>query len=216
MLRLRRDETGFTLIELLIAIVILGIIAVPLGNTMIGYLHNTDATAGRFTESHDIQIATAYFAEDVASIGVRDFTSTSAPFLQSVEQNVPVAGGKYPCGAAGTPDAMVRFAWTDFPTGPSTTPPQKRVAYVIEGSAAPWSLHRITCSDSASPTTPTSDIVVVHDLASATAASVACTPSPCSSTTPPKRIDLSLSVHDTASSSTPNYTATLSGQRRQT
>jgi prepilin-type N-terminal cleavage/methylation domain-containing protein len=214
MLKLRRDETGFTLIELLIAIVILGIIAVPLGNTMIGYLHNTDATAGRFTESHDIQIATAYFAEDVASIGVRDFTSTSAPLLQSVEVNAPVAGGLYPCGAAGTPDAVVRFASTDPPTDPSATPVQRRVAYVIETSAGQSSLHRITCSNSATPTTPTSDSILAHDLVTAM---VTCTPAPCTSSGSalPKRIDLSLTVHDTASAPG-SYTATLSGQRRQT
>lgn len=98
---LRQDERGFTLVELLVAIVILGIIAVPLGNVIIGYLRNTDATTARLSESHDAQVSAAYFSADVASVGVRSTTYSADPaapypLTQSIEQNAPAAGGLFP------------------------------------------------------------------------------------------------------------------------
>ena len=44
-MQLKRTEHGFTLIELLVSIVIIGIIAIPLGNSAIGILKNVDATS---------------------------------------------------------------------------------------------------------------------------------------------------------------------------
>jgi prepilin-type N-terminal cleavage/methylation domain-containing protein len=67
----RRPDDGVSLIELLVAIVLLGVIAVPLGNAVISFFRNTNATTNRLAESHDSQISSAYFAQDVQSIGVR-------------------------------------------------------------------------------------------------------------------------------------------------
>ena len=85
-------EAGFTLAELLMAVVIIAVIAVPLGNAVIGFLRNTDATSDRLALSHDEQISAAYFAADVAAIGLRDYDAptdetTTTPFLPSIELN---------------------------------------------------------------------------------------------------------------------------------
>ena len=77
-------DDGFTLVELIIVILIIGVITVPLGNIVLGYLRNADETTARMLESHDAQIASAYWAQDVASIGVRSPTSPN-PLTQSVE-----------------------------------------------------------------------------------------------------------------------------------
>jgi len=233
-MQLKRRDDGFTLIELLMSIAILGIIAFPLGNAVISYFHNTDATVARLGESHDAQIAAAYFAQDVESIGVRNWTSGSydaatKTFLlqQSVEVpqgGVPVSynSGLYPCGAAGTPDALLRIAWDDFSAGGATPtpPPQIRVAYVVELTATETQLHRITCTSSA-PLTPTSDVVIVHHLDPAHLPVVTCLTSTgstsCTGTgaAVPQYLSLPLTIKDSADTD-PLYIVTLTGQRRQT
>jgi len=45
-----RDDVGFTLVELLVAIVVLGIIAVPLGDVVLTYLKDSGAVSGRLSE----------------------------------------------------------------------------------------------------------------------------------------------------------------------
>lgn len=212
MFKLSRDDRGFTLIELLIAIVILGIIAVPLSNVLIGFLHNTDATSARFAESHDAQISAAYFAGDVASLGVRDWSGavTPPPLTQSVELDAAATGGLFPCGTASTPDAVLRLAWDDFSSGPAAASTQTRVAYVIQTVAGETQLHRLTCAGSA---TVSSDLVLAHELVSATAAcSSSCT---AGGANLPQTISLTLTMHDPRSTSA-NYVVVLNGQRRQT
>jgi prepilin-type N-terminal cleavage/methylation domain-containing protein len=215
---MRRQQDGFTLIELLLVIVILGIIAVPLGNVIIGFLRNNAATTGRLSESHDAQISSAYFQQDVSSIGVRDYTAVitppaSYPLKKSVETGVASTGGLYPCGAATLPNAVVRLAWDDFTSAPtSTTPVQNRAAYVVETASGQTQLHRVFCSGS---TTVISDSIIAHDLVSATVAcSTACTGSD-ADTGVPKTVTLTLTIHDPASGSAANYSVALTGNRRQ-
>jgi prepilin-type N-terminal cleavage/methylation domain-containing protein len=215
MLADRHDE-GFTLIELLIAIVIIGIIAVPMGNVIIGYLHTTNATTGRLTESHDAQLTAAYFQQDVGSVGVRDYTDTTTPagFKQSIEVAAAAGGGLYPCGTAGP--ALIRLAWDDFTTGPSTSPIQVRAAYVLQSvpGQSQLALHRVVCKGSASVA---SDTVLAHDVVSA---SVGCpsTTATCghSGAALPLTVSLTLTIHDSNSGSAVNYVVVLTGQRRQT
>lgn len=217
--RLRREERGFTLVEMLVAIVIIGIIAVPLGNVVIGYLHNADATTGRLSESHDAQISAAYFAADVASLGVRSTTYSSDPsapypLIQSVEQNAAATGGLFPCGSAATPTAVIRFGWDDYPNAAAAAPTRMRVAYVVQADAGgQLQLHRLVCAGSASIST---DTVVAHDVV-AGSLSASCTPSPCSGSGSgtPLIVNLALAVHDPASVGAPNYQIALTGQRRQ-
>jgi hypothetical protein len=202
-------------VELLVAIVIMGIIAVPLGNVVISYLHNTDATTGRLSESHDAQISAAYFHADVASVGIRSTTYSSDPsapypLTQSIEENAPATSGLFPCGTAATPNAVIRFGWDDYTSGAAGTPTRMRVAYVAETDATGQQLHRLVCAGSATVTT---DTVLAHDLVSVSAS---CTPAPCtgSGVATPLIVDLSLTIHD-AQATDANYQITLTGQRRQ-
>jgi prepilin-type N-terminal cleavage/methylation domain-containing protein len=217
-----RDDAGFTLVELLVAIVVLGIIAVPLGNVVLTYLKDSGAVSGRLSESHSSQIAAAYFAQDVQAVGVRDYSDTTTfdhPLVQSIETGVAATGGTYPCGSSSTPTAVVRLAWDDWgdsvPSGTGATPSRVRAAYVVDGSE----LHRLVCLGSAAVT---SDVVVAHELVSPFA-SVSCTDKAgvtitCTGggTAVPSTVSLRLTIHDPDSAAGTTYTVTLTGQRRQT
>lgn len=206
------SDAGFTLIELLLTITIMAVISLPVGNLLIGFLHNSKETTARLAESHDAQISAAYFAQDVASLGSRDWTDTTTPYayLQSVELNAPVSSGQFPCGNAGLPDAVIRLAWDDYPSGANAAPVQTRVAYLVETVGSGHQLHRILCSGNATPVT---DVVLAHDLVSATATcATSCTGS---GSNLPRRITLSLTIADPASSPGSSYPVTLTGERRQ-
>jgi prepilin-type N-terminal cleavage/methylation domain-containing protein len=215
--RLRRGDDGFTLVELLVAIVILGILAVPMADVVVAYLKNSDATSARLSESHDAQIAAAYFARDVQALGVHDYTvagTATYPLKQSVETDVAAGGGTYACGAAGTPNAVVRLAWDDFPSGPGT-PVHIVVAYVVENGTE---LHRLRCEGSPAVV---SDVRVAEHLvapfatvtcADQAGAATACTGS---GSAVPSTVSMVLSIHDPAVAAGSTYTVPLIGQRRQ-
>ena len=200
-----RTEDGFTLVELVLAILIIGVITVPLGDVVIGFLKNTDATTARLLESHDAQIASAYWAQDVASIGTRGPAPTYAPIIGSVETDVAYNSGLYPCGPAGTPNAIVRFAWDDFSGADATpqvlVPMQVRVAYVVQTVSGETGLHRLRCNGS---TTVDSDVTLAHDLDPSMLPTVTC------ATT----CTLHLTLKDPNNHNSA-YVVDLSGQRRQ-
>ena len=207
--RLRRDERGVTLIEVLVATALLAIIMVPLGNALIGYIRNSDAVSRRLAESHDIQVSAAYFAQDVQSLGVRDWSAHPYPLEQSIEVNAPATGGLYPCGASGTPDAVVRFAWDD-PTDVTRT---IRVAYVVVTTGTERQLRRLLCVGSS---TPTSDTVLVHNVSQVSGENptVTCL-SPCTDAPAvPRAVRLTIPIREPANDATVNVV--LEGQRRQT
>jgi prepilin-type N-terminal cleavage/methylation domain-containing protein len=218
---LRRDtraDAGFTLVELLLAVVILGVIALPLANVLISYFKTTDVSVARLSESHDAQMATMYFAQDVQALGVRDYTVTGTaffPLTQSMETGAAATGGRFPCGDASTPAAALRLAWDEFTAGPGTR--QTRIAaYVVQGSE----LHRLTCSGGS--LTPTSDLVLARNLTGA-AVAVACTdsagaPVSCTGPTPivPSAVSLTLTLRNPGTADDNEYEITLTGQRRQT
>lgn len=58
------DDKGLTLIELLIAVVVLGIITGAITNAVIQGLKITNQATSLLSESHDTQLATAYFTAD--------------------------------------------------------------------------------------------------------------------------------------------------------
>jgi prepilin-type N-terminal cleavage/methylation domain-containing protein len=201
------SDAGFTLIELLVTVVVLAIISLPLAQVLLTYLRNTDSTTARMSESHDAQISSAYFSQDVQAVGVRgDYSTTAEPALvQSIETGVAAGGGLYPCGTGGT--AVVRFAWDDFSDAAATNRTQTRVAYVVDGSE----LHRIQCDGSGAVL---ADVTIAHDLV-APSATVSCSTS-CTSATVPATVSLVLTIQDPDSASTSPYEVTLTGPRRQT
>jgi prepilin-type N-terminal cleavage/methylation domain-containing protein len=201
-------DAGFTLIELLLVIVILGVIIVPLANSVIGVLKNENAVSDRVMLSHDAQMSTAYFAQDVAATGLRDYSGQVAngtvPFKASFQLNAAYNTGGVNCGTAATPTAALRLLSDDWDA--SVTPPVQRtdvVAYYLVST----DLHRMKC---VATTTATSDVVVAHDV-SATP-TVNCSAG-CTATTVPQQLTLTFTV--TAPSADP-YTITLTGQWRQT
>jgi len=216
---LRRREDGFTLVELLISITILGVVAVPLGNAIISYLHNSDATVARLAESHDAQMAQSFWAQDVASIGTRDWSTWPFHLQQSVW--TAAAGISNPCSTTGT--TVVQFSWDSLTTGslPSAVP-QVRVAYVVEMAGTQRQLHRVTCtasSSSAVSSSPTSDTVLVHNLSSAGSdtqvAAVSCSSTCTASPAVPPSVTLALTIDSPKDTDGP-YAVSLNGQRRQT
>lgn len=204
-----RSDAGFTLIELLLVIAILGVIVVPLSDVIIGVLRNTDATSDRMMLSRDAQSAAAFFAQDVAAAGVRDYSGQSqggqVPYKQSVETNVPYNNNGNTCGTTATPTALLRFLSDDWDTS-GATPVQRTdiVAYYLSGT----DLHRLKCVGTA---TTGADVIVSHDVV-AGSPTVTCS-STCTSTTPPAKVTLTFQV---SARSVGAYSITLSGQRRQT
>jgi prepilin-type N-terminal cleavage/methylation domain-containing protein len=207
----RRDERGVTLVEVLIVVVILGIVVVPLGNALFTYFRHIDEIDSRLSASHDAQIAAAYFAQDVQSVGTRDYNVHPFPLAQSVELDAPATGGLFPCGPGGTPNAVVRFAWDD-PTNATEDPSVVRVAYVVATSGAERQLQRLTCRGSA---TVTSTVVLAHnldDLPGNAAVRVTCSTT-CTSAAVPQFVTMTVRIKDPASGG--SFTVTLTGQRRQ-
>jgi prepilin-type N-terminal cleavage/methylation domain-containing protein len=205
-----RDE-GFTLIELLIALAILGLIAFPLANAVIGYVRNSDATTDRMALSHDAQISAAYFARDVAGVGLRDLTAAptaggSIPFKNSIQLNAAYDAGGLICGSATTPTARVRFLSDDWDSATSPATQSRRiVAYYLASTGTVGSLHRLLCAGGA-----VTDVVIAHNVDPATLA-VNCS-SACESSTVPQTVTLAFSA---TLPTVGAYPITLAGQRRQ-
>jgi prepilin-type N-terminal cleavage/methylation domain-containing protein len=63
--RFRTDESGFTLVELVISMAIVGLLIGAIGSALFVVLRTTDVTNHRMAESHDVQITSAYLANDV-------------------------------------------------------------------------------------------------------------------------------------------------------
>jgi prepilin-type N-terminal cleavage/methylation domain-containing protein len=207
-----RRDAGFTLIELLISILILGVIIVPLGNAVIGLIRNTDATSDRLALSHDAQISGAYFARDVAAVGLRDYTVGGTPFLPSVQLGAAYNAGGVTCGTPATPNALLRLLSDDWDD--TAVPPVQGkdvVAYYLTPPSGGVSeLHRLRCTG---PATTGPDTVVAHNVDPATALVTCAGPSTCEAVPVPQQVTLSFWVVKTSVGA---YPITLTGQRRQT
>jgi prepilin-type N-terminal cleavage/methylation domain-containing protein len=207
--RLNRCEAGFTLIELLVAVTLLGVIVLALGNAVIGYVRTNDYTTDRLLLSHDAQIAAAYFADDVAAVGLRDYAATPAaggtlPFRPSIQKDAAYDAGGVVCGTPTTPVAKVRFLSDDWDA--TVSPPARRtdvVAYYLVAGE----LHRLRCAGTA-----VSDAIVAHYVDPTITVEVTCS-STCDAAAVPQTVTLSFTV--TRPHADP-YPITLSGQRRQT
>jgi len=212
----RHGDAGFTLIELIITIVIMGVITLPLGNLVISYFTNTAATQARLAGSHDAQIAAAYFAQDMASMGVHSGGTAGTSLWVSPFSGAP------PCGstlASGT--RVLVIASDDYSTVSGTfsgtaAPQVVNIAYVAKsiGSVTNplYELHRIRCVGSA---TGGVDITVMHNLAVVPATPQCGTVTCDSSTTYPAQVTINTVIKDTSSTGS-TYPVALSGKRRQT
>ena len=204
-LRGSEGDAGFTLVELIIAIVILGIITVPLSSVVIGFFRSADATTARLIESHDVQIATAYWAQDVASIGTR---STTAPYLPILSVWIGPSS-PYPCQTTG--NQIVSLVWDDS-SGPGAAT-LVRVAYVVQaapGQTQLTELHRLRCEGSP---VVVSDVILAHDLDPSNLDPSKLPKVACSGTSG-KFVTLTLTIKDPKNLGAA-YVVTLTGQRRQ-
>ncbi len=203
-----RSDVGFTLIELLITTVILGVITIPLANLVISYFTTSTVTTGRISESHDQQIAAAYFAQDVASVGTR---SSTTPYgaTQSIWTSGFPAGS---CGLAGGGTPLILIKWDDKAWNATTQSESVSVnsaGYFIRAVSGQNQLHRVYCPGAAQP----SDVVLAHDVNTVGPNQVTCS-STCSAATLPATVTLQLAIKDPAGKGQA-YTLTLNGQRRQ-
>jgi prepilin-type N-terminal cleavage/methylation domain-containing protein len=214
LIRSVRSDSGFTVVELLVTMVILVVITVPLANVVISALRNTDSSSDRLSLSHDAQIAAAYFARDVSTVGVRDYSTApssgaTVAFKPSVQLSAEYDAGGRTCGTATTPTAILRLladAWEQ-----TTSPPTAQVdvvAYYLKGNGDVSELHRIKCIGPS--TTPESDVVLAHNVDPSTI-SVTCS-STCETADVPEEIRLTFTVKKP---STEPYVIALNGQRRQ-
>jgi prepilin-type N-terminal cleavage/methylation domain-containing protein len=200
-------DRGLTLIELLVTISILGIIAVPLSGALISYFQHTDDTTERLSLSHDAQIASSYFAQDVQSLGTHSWDVDGFPLTRSVFTD---GTAPYPCGPA-TPKPILRMEWDD--------PSQLKggavwqVAYYLKPVDGGLNeLHRVVCTGMGSPGP---DLVLAHNVSKV--ASLTCLmPTDCNTDTPPQTVTLILELKPQKSTVSDSLTVTLTGQRRQT
>lgn len=204
--RRRVQDDGFTLIELVITVAIVGIIFVALTGIIISYLKSTVDTQARITESQDVQLAASYWQRDVASIGVRSYDSGTKTF--PMQQSVDVT----PACSLPSGTRVVSLAWSEFNSTDSTsTPTTMSVSYVAQADGSGFDLLRVRCSGSTVNSTNT--VARSLNALPTKTCNVTCTGT---GNNVPTKISLDLSVLDPDGHGTTAYTATLTGERRQT
>src|SRR5439155_16439000 len=103
-------EQAFTLIELIIAIAITGVIVSAIASALIVSFETTNVTQQRLAESHDVQITSAYLANDVQSAtGVTPFSGGNCSGANTKLITFDYASGKaeYACGTASNGETQV-------------------------------------------------------------------------------------------------------------
>jgi prepilin-type N-terminal cleavage/methylation domain-containing protein len=206
----RHSDNGFTLIELLMTVVIIGVITIPLGNLVISYFLNTANTQARLGGSHDEQIAAAYFAQDVASMGSHA-TATSTGIWVTPYSGAPGCGN-----VAGVSRVLV-LASDDYsaaaaPFNGTAVPQVTYVAYVAKPAGTLYELHRVRCAGPGA--TGGIDTTVMHNL-TAVPVTPLCDAATCSAaTTYPAKVTIQTVVKD-SSATGGTLPVDLSGLRRQ-
>lgn len=207
-------EAGFTLIELVITVAIMGIISGALIGVVFQYLKVTSANRTRLSESTDQQFISAYWQQDVSSLGKRTFTpdDTTNPVPSAASVFTTATAGD--CGyGVGSP--IVRFEWTAFEVGAATSDAAwaatstQSVAYVLVPAGDAHEIKRVRCGGVSDST-----FVVAHNVTRVD--ELACDPSPCTTAGLPERVSMRFTVKDTSEKSVDtSYTTTVTADRRQ-
>lgn len=208
--RLRRrgiDDSGFTLMELVVTVAVMGIIVVTLAGVVLSYLRNMVDTQARLSESHDVQLASAYWQRDVASIGLRSATQDPTTGEFPLVQSVNVSPCTVPAGA--TPE--VTLAWSEYTSKVSTDPADEvKVTYASRPNGTVFELIRVRCGSEPS------EVQVASTLESRPLVKCDGAASNCNLVAVPDIITIDLVVLDDSGNNDSAYRATLSGERRQT
>lgn len=157
----RNRQGGFTLVELTVSIAILGIVMAALTGAMLLALKSTAEANDALGEAGDVQLAAAYFPDDVAG------------------SNTMTASGTPKCG---TGTLVIELAGPDFnPADLSDT--TRVISYVRSTTPGPngsqvTEVHRLACVvNNPSPTyplTPDSDDRVADQLSEGTMPTATC------------------------------------------
>lgn len=110
------DEDGFTIVELLVGMVVLAILMGAVAAALVVGLRTTDETTERLNESHDVQISSAYLANDVQSAASVQVAGGGNCSSRSEIVTFTYADGRqavYACGPSGDRTRVTRtFAGT--------------------------------------------------------------------------------------------------------
>ena len=104
------DQQGFTLVELMIAIAITGLIVSAIAGALIVSFATTGVTQTRLAESHDVQVTSAYLANDVqsaASVNLASGGTCSGASTPLVTFNYDHGNAVYACGTAANGETQV-------------------------------------------------------------------------------------------------------------
>ncbi|WBQ07094.1 PulJ/GspJ family protein [Kribbella sp. CA-293567] len=206
----KRDERGFTLLEVLITMTLMGVVSLALSDLVISALKQMSATSDRLDLSQDEQLGAVYFARDVASFGLRDYSAAisggSLPFKSSLQLDAADDVGGTPCGPV--PVSALRLLSDDWDL--SVAPPVRRtavVAYYLKPGDGGLELHRARCVGSS---TPSSDVRLSENVKPGSVA-VSCS-TPCTAVAAPLSVTLRYVATKPSSG---DQEIVLSGLRRQ-
>ncbi len=150
------DEAGFTLIELVVVVAILPIVVGGIVMALLSVFSLQGTVTNRVGDSNDALVASAYFNRDVQSAA-------------SMTVQSQMGGSSYGCGTA-TQTQLLGLEWGTNSSANGGF--QTFVSYVSVPTVNPqtgvttYSLLRQVCT-SGSSTTPTTTIIVSHDVGSA-------------------------------------------------
>jgi prepilin-type N-terminal cleavage/methylation domain-containing protein len=231
--RRNTDDEGLTLIELVVTIAIMSIIMASLIGMVFLYMRTSNDASTKMNESTDQQFASAFWQQDVSSLGVRGTpggVGNPIPTSQSVWTfSTPgTAPSSLPGLCAGQTNTIAAFAWNDYQNIPTASPStawngslNAAVYYTktVTNSNGKQQLQlwRMRCGDQGS------NNALARFLDPNSTPSVACYDSsgagtPCSSTSPlPATIRLTMTVRDLskADHAPTGYTTILTADRRQ-
>lgn len=218
MLTRRARDEGFTLVELMITITIISVIAFPLMGMMFQYLRNANETNARLTESSDPQFVSAFWQQDVSSLGTHGAVS-GGTIPNGTSGSVWLSGNPVPTGVpsgcSAIANMVVGFAWNDYQTASSTdgtatwTAANNASVYFTDTNKGQTRLWRTRCNGATVQTN-----ILAHYLTQTP--TVVCS-STCNAATPPSTVSITLNVHDLsqAEHASTALVTTLTAARRQ-